>query len=207
VISETANPDVPFQPGAGSPEPTPVYSSATFRTFLAGLLAVGAMACLVRSLRPRVVGRQGADQGPRQERLFLRGAAVLFLLGFFWEVLRLEDRLSDWGRDVVSLLGLYYYRQSYQEAGLAFLAAAFAVVLILCVRAVVRRRTRLYPVLAGLALAGYVGLSLAAAASFHYLDTWERMSLVGASVVDLARAACVAAALALVCAAPLPRGK
>ena len=200
VIGRSRNRDIPFQPGGTPPERTFAYPSIAFRIFLPGLLAAGGLACLIRSTRPRPVARLGTTC----ERLFWRGTPILLFLGFLWEIFRLEERLSEWGRGVVSGLDIYYFRQSYQKAALALLAAGVAAVLVVSFRAVSRNRARLYPVLAGIALAGYASLSLAAAFSFHYIDSLKRISLDGASVVDLAKAACAAAVLALALVAPRP---
>jgi len=201
VLSSSRHRDVPFQPGGEPPERTFVFrSSVPFQVFLFGLLAAGVLACLIRSIR----FRSGARPGPTNERLFWRGAAILLFLGFLWEIFHLEERLSAWGRDVVAGLDLYYFRQSYQKAAIALLAAGVAAVLVMAFRAVSRNRARLYPVLAGIALTGYTSLSIAAALSFHYIDVLKRISLAGASLVDLAKAVCAAAVLILGLAAPRP---
>jgi hypothetical protein len=196
VLSKPRNPDVPFRPGGGPRERTFVpRSSAVFRMALLGLLAAGGLVCLLRSAGPR----PGASQRSVKGRLFWRSAAILLFLGILWEIFRLEERLSEWGRRTVSGLDLYYFRQSYQKAAIALLAAGAAAVLVISFRAVARNRARLYPVLAGIALAGYTGLSLAAALSFHYIDVLKGISLAGATLVDAAKAACAAAVLAIGC--------
>jgi hypothetical protein len=200
VIRGSRNRDIPFQPGGSPPERTFAYPSVAFRMSLLGLLAAGGLASLIRSIRPRPV----ASPGMTCERLFWRGAPILLFLGFLWEFFRLEERLSEWGRGIVSGLDLYYFRQSYQKAALALLAAGVAAVLVISFRAVSRNRARLYPVLAGIALAAYTTLSLAAALSFHYIDSLKRISLDGVSLVDLAKAACAAGVLALVLVTPRP---
>ncbi len=158
------------------------------------MLAAGGLVCLILSVRFR------PGEGPRmtRERLFWRCASVLLFLEFLWEILRLEERLSEWGRGIVSGLGRYYFHQSYQKAALVLLAACVAAVLVLSFQAVLRNRARLYPVLAGIALTAYINLSLAAALSFHYIDSLERILLGGVSLIDLAKAACAAAVPAMV---------
>ncbi len=200
IISRSRSRDIPFQPGGSLAKRASVYPTAAFRIFLIGLLVVGCLVCLIRSTRLRLLANHRATR----KELFWRGAPILLFLAFLWEILRLEERVSEWGRRVVSGLDLYYSRQSYQKAALALLAAAFAVLLVISFRAVSRNRARLYPVLAGIALAGYTSVSLAAALSFHSIDLLELTSVAGASVVDLAKAACAAAFLIMVLVAPRP---
>jgi hypothetical protein len=189
---------MPSQRRGSPPERMLLNLSVAFRIFLLSLLAAGGLVCLIRSTGPRRV----AGPGTTWERLVWRCAPIVLFLGFFWEIFRLEERISEWGRGVVSSLGLYYFRQSYQKAALALLAAGVTAVLVLSSRVVSRNRARLYPVLAGIALAAYASLSLAAAFSFHYIDLLERISLDGISLVDLAKAACAAAVVALALIAP-----
>jgi hypothetical protein len=200
IIGSSRSHDIPFQPRGSPPERTFVRPSISFRILLAGLLAAGGLVCLIRSIRHRPVGSPGTTC----ERLFWRGSPVLLFLGFLWEIFRLEDRLSEWGRRVVSSLGLYYFHQSYQTVALALLAAGLAVFLVMSFRAVSRNRACLYPVLAGIALTSYTSVSLAAALSFHYIDLLERISLDGASLVDLIKSAFAAAVLIMVLVAPRP---
>ena len=201
VLSSPRNRDLPFQPGGGPPERTFVYRLlAGFQMFLLGLLAAGGLICLIRSKSLRPI----AGPGTTREWLFWRGAAILLFLGFLWEIFRLEERLSAWGRGVVAGLELYYFRQSYQKAAIALLAAGVAAVLVLSVRAVSRNRAGLRPMLAGIAVAGYTSLSLAAALSFHDIDTLKRISLDGASLVDVTKAVCVLTVIILALIAPRP---
>lgn len=189
-----ATSEPPFPLGAGSAEHTFAFPRAAIQAVLLSILAAGALACLVRSFRPIRV----ASTGSTCERLFWRGGApVLLLLGVSWELFHLEERISRWGRGLVSGLDLYNFRQSYQKFALALLAAGVAAVLVLASRAVSRNRDRASAALAGIALAGYLSLSLASALSFHFIDSMERISLDGASLVDLGKAACAAAVLFL----------
>jgi hypothetical protein len=201
VFSASRSRDISFRLGGSPPELAFAHRSAVFRMFLLGLLAAGGLVCLIRSIRLRRVA------GPETtgEQTFWRGASILLFLGFLWETFRLEERLSEWGRRVVSSLGLEYFHQSYQKVALALLAAGVATILVFSFRAVSRNRTLLNSVLAGIALTGYTSVSLAAALSFHYIDLLERISLAGASLVVLAKASCAAAVLVLTLFAPRPR--
>jgi hypothetical protein len=201
VTRGSRNRHFPFNLGMGPSTRTLESQSDVFRIFLLCLLAAGGLVCLIRSAR----SRPGGDPRNGFERLFWRCAAILLFLGFVWELFHLEVRLSDWGRNVVSGMGLYYFRRSYQEEALALLAAGVAVILLLAFGAVARNRVLLYPVLAGIALTGYVSLSLAASLSFHYFDSLERITLDGVSFVELAKAACAAAVLAVALFAPRSR--
>jgi hypothetical protein len=176
-----------------------MYSSVASWMPLLGLLGAGGLVCLIRSTR-----RSVANPGAARERLFWRCASILLFLGFLWEILRLEERLSEWGRSVISGLDLYYLRDSLQKIVLALLAAGVAAILVVSFRLVSKNRALLYAVLAGIALAGYMGLSLAGVLSFHYIDSLKRIRLNGASVFDFAKAACAAAVLGLALIAPRP---
>jgi hypothetical protein len=201
VLSSPRNRELPFQPGGGPPERTFVHrSSAGFQMFLLGLLAAGGLVCLIRSKSLRPI----AGPGTTREWLFWRGSAILLFLGFLWEIFRLEERLSVWGRRFIVNLDVYYFRQTYQKAVIALIAAGFAAILIISFRAISRNRDRLVPAIAGLALAGYACLALAGALSFHYIDSLHRISLAGVSLVDAAKAACAAAVLILGLIAPRP---
>ncbi len=175
-------------------------ASRASRMLLSALLTAGCLVCAIRWAR-----RSAAGPGRTRERMFWRGASIVLLLGSLWEVLRLEERLAEWGRDVVSRLDIYYLHQSFQKVAVALLAAGLAAVLVASVRAVTRNRALLVAVVTGVALACYTGLSLAGALSFHYIDALKRALLNGVSVLDMAKAVCAAAVLALALFSPWPR--
>lgn len=192
AIHNTPNPEAAFQPGGRAPEPEVFHRpSALFRLALLGLLCSGGLVCLIRAVRRR----SGVGPGPAREWIFWLGAAALLFTAIFWELFRLEERLSAWGRQIVLDMDIYYFHQSYQKAFIALIAAGIAGALILSVRVMMRNRAQLYPALVGMALAVYLGLSLAGALSFHYIDVLNRISLAGASLIDAAKAACAAAIL------------
>jgi hypothetical protein len=196
AISNAQNPDIVFQPG-GRPPKSEAYpaSSAPFRLGLAALLASSGLVFILNLARRRPARDRGGWAG--KERLFWMGTAILLFLLALSELFVLEGRLSEWGRKIIIGLDLYNFRQSYQKAGLALIAAGIGVLLVLFPRLHAGRRDRFRTALAGLALAVYVGLSLAGALSFHYVDVARRISFAGLSLIDAVKAACAAAVLLL----------
>jgi hypothetical protein len=201
IIRRSPHPEAPFRPMARPDGPgEPAAPRGPFLFVLLGLLGSAGLACLAR----RMCWRSGVSRGPASDRLFWLAAAAVLFLGLFWEIFRLEERLSVWGRRIILDLDAYYFRQTYQKAVIALIAAGFAGILVLSFRAISRNRTRWVPVIAGLALAGYGCLALAGALSFHYIDSLHRISLAGVSLVDAAKAACAAAVLIVGLIAPRP---
>jgi hypothetical protein len=194
AIPSAPNPETPFRPGARPPE-TEVFpgSSTSFLWALAVLLTASGLVCLIQGIRRR----QGGGTGQTRGRRFWTGSAVILFLAVPWELFRLEERLSAWGRKVVVRLDLYYIRQTYQKAAIALIAAGIACILWLSAKALLRRRHRSRPALVTTAMAVYLGLALAGALSFHYMDVLRGISVAGASMIDLAKAACAAAVLVL----------
>jgi len=192
IIRRSSHPEAAFRPMARPDGPgVPAAPRGSFQFVLFGLLGLAGVVCLMRGMRGRLrLGRAASSDRP----FWLAAAAVLFL-SVFWEILNLEETLSAWGRKVIVNLDVYYFRQSYQKAVIALIAAGFAGILVLCFRAISRNRARLYPALAGMALAVYACLALAGALSFHYMDVVKSISLAGIPLIDIAKAACAAAVL------------
>jgi hypothetical protein len=107
----------------------------------------------------------------------------------------LEGRLADWGRAFVLRLDVYNFRQAFQKAGLALIAAAAAVLILVAARTLRRHRGLAPLTLAATALAGYLALSLAGAMSFHYVDVMRGISRNGMSLVDALKAVLAAVVL------------
>lgn len=201
IIRRSTHPDAAFRPGARPDGPdVPAAPRTPFLFVLLGLLGSAGLACLVRGMR----WRPAVSRGPASDRLLWLAAAMVLFLGLFWEIFRLEERLSAWGRRFIVNLDVYYFRQTYQKEVIALIAAGFAGILVLSFRAISRNRARWVPVIAGLALAGYVCVALAGALSFHYIDSLHRISLAGVSLVNAAKAVCAAAVLILGLIAPRP---
>lgn len=201
IIRRSPHPEAAFKPGARPDGPgVPPAPRGPFQFVLFGLLGSASLVCLARGTRPRT----GVSRGPAGDRLFWLAAAAVLFLAIFWEVFDLEEALSAWGRRIIVNLDVYYFRQTYQKAVIALIAAGFAGILVLSFRAISRNRARLYPALAGMALTGYACLALAGALSFHYMDVIKSISLGGTPLVDVAKAVCAAAVLFLGLAAPRP---
>jgi hypothetical protein len=194
VIRKTPDPEAVFQPAGRPPEPV-VYgrSPLAFRLALYALLAAGCLASVFQA----VSRRSSTALAPAKRGVFWPAAAGFLLMALIWELFGLEGRLSAWARRVVLDLDVYYFRQTYQKVGIALIAAGIACTLILAGRAVRRDPRRLRPALAGMALAGYLGVCLAGASSYHYMDVLRQLSLAGVLLSDLAKAACAAAFLLL----------
>ena len=192
IIRRSPHPEASFRPGARPDGPgVPAAPRGPFRFVLFGLLGSASVACLARMTRARRRPGRGAAGG----RLFWPAAATLLFAAVFWEAFNLEEQLSTWGRRIIVDLDVYYFRQTYQKAVIALIAAGFAVILVISFRAISRNRARWVPVVAGLALAGYGCLALAGALSFHYMDVVKSISLAGIPLIDIAKAACAGAVL------------
>lgn len=192
IIRRSQHPEAAFRPLARPDGPgVSAAPRGSFQFVLLGLLGLAGVVCLIRGMRGRLRLRRAASS----DRPFWLAAAAVLFLSVFWEILDLEETVSAWGRRVIVNLDVYYFRQSYQKALIALIAAGFAGILILCVRAVSRNRTRLYPALAGLALGVYACLALAGALSFHYMDVVKTLSLAGIPLIDIAKAACAGVVL------------
>jgi hypothetical protein len=192
--SNTPNPENPFWPGARPPEPEVFRNSpAPVRLALLALLVSGGLVCAANAARRRSARLPGAEG---EWRLWAASAAVLFL-GVFCEAFRVGGRLSEWGRRMIVGMDVYYARQSYQRVLLALIAAVTAGLLFLAVRAVKRKRVRPHITAVGAVLALYLGGSLAAVLSFHYVDVFRRIALAGVFVTDSARVMCAVAILIL----------
>jgi hypothetical protein len=113
------------------------------------------------------------------------------------EVFLVEGRLADWGRRLVLHFDVYNFRQSFQKAGLALAAAVVAVLVLLTFFALKRRPDLIGLALAATAVTAYLGLALAGALSFHYVDVLRSRPLAGISPVDAAKAALAVAVLGL----------
>lgn len=129
-------------------------------------------------------------------KLWLVSAAVLFLLAFS-ELFLLEGRVAALGRKIAAGMDIYYFRQPLQKAVMALMAAGVAAIVILAARSILRNRGRRPLTLAGLLLILYLGLALAGALSFHYVDRFEAIRLYGFSMIHAVKALCAAAILAL----------
>ncbi|MGA2531487.1 MAG: hypothetical protein ABSG19_00480 [Candidatus Aminicenantales bacterium] len=204
IILRSPHPEAVFRPGARPDGPgVPAAPRGPFRFVLFGLLGSTGLVCLARMMR----GRRRPGRGAAGGRLFWLAAATVLFAAVFWEVFNLEERLSTWGRRIIVDLDVYYFRQSYQKAVIALIAAGFAGVLLLSSRAISRNRAGLYPALAGLALAGYGCLALAGALSFHYMDVVKSISLARIPLIDIVKAACAGAVFILGLIAPSGPGR
>jgi hypothetical protein len=182
-------PDTPFLPGGQPPavESLPLWPSAVHLA-LAVLLAWGGVAFSILAARRGPAA--GLVSNSRHDRRLSLGAAVVLFLLAVSEFFMLEERIAGWGRELVVALGLYNLRQSYQKLGLSLIAAGLAAVLVVSLRPLMRRSDRAGLAVAGVALAVYVGLALAGALSFHYVDVLKTIS-----VIDALKAVSAATAL------------
>jgi hypothetical protein len=193
VNDKAPNPEAPFVPGGRPPEPEAYpASSALFRVALAVLLVLGGLAILAAPARRGREGHAGGSAG--RDRLLRTALSVLLFLLALSELFLVEGRLAGWGRALILRLDVYNFRQAFQKAGLALIAAA-AVLILVAARTLRRRRGLGSVTLAATALAGYLALSLAGAMSFHYIDVMRGISWNGMSLVDALKAVCAAVVL------------
>ncbi|HVP91311.1 MAG TPA: hypothetical protein VMS75_08855 [Terriglobales bacterium] len=201
VNDRALDPEGAVLPGRKPPESEPYpASSAPFRGALAALLVLGGAAILLgRARRGRAANAESAAGVPlrsgKERRVWTAVAFLTFLLALS-ELFLFEGRVAGWGRSLVYRLGVYNFRQSAQKAGLALVAAAVAVLLLLDARTLIRRRDLAPVVLAATAMAVYLALSLAGAMSFHYVDVMRGVGWRGVSLVDGLKALAAVAVLA-----------
>ena len=183
------DPEAAYRPDAKppAPSPLPLWPSPVHLGLAVLLLAGGAVFVLLARREGRSQGHAGHSAG--DGRPWAGAAAVLVLLALS-ELFLLEERISRLGRDIVVGLDLYNLRQPYQKLAIALIAAAAVGALVFSVRPLRKRRGRLPLAVAGLSLAAYLGLALAGALSYHYVDVLKRHS-----VLDFFKAACAAAVL------------
>jgi hypothetical protein len=186
AIARTSHPETPFRPGGRPPPPDIIPAVPTpSGLVLFAFLVSGGLIFILDARRPR------ADRG-----LWLVMSGVLFVLAV-WEFLRLEIRISSWGRRMAEELDLYYLRQPLQKAVIAAVIAAAAGILVLAARSVLKGRGRSRLRLAGSLVALYLGLALSGSLSFHYIDELKAVRLFGVSLVDAVKILLAAVLLAV----------